>query len=230
MRRDAVVPRTSIFVIAAVAAATCVISACGPIKMGAAAITGDQRITTATLSNEVSHLQQAYQAGRGSIRLQFPLSEAPQQVLSWMLRFKIRDQLAVRNHLSVTPGDSQRALAALERQTGRTGPAFVQLAVANGLPPDMLPALGRYEAIQNAMLTRLDGGTLPRSTAQVQQLSAVLSQRQCVAAKTLNIQVNPEFGQLDYASLSVIPSATSLAAPPTPSPSPTVRPQLTPKC
>jgi hypothetical protein len=216
--------------IAAAAAATCALSACGPIKMGAAAITGDQRITATTLTSEVSNLQQAYQAHRSSIQLQFPPSQAPQQVLSWLLRFKIRDQLAVRNHLVVTRGESQRALASLERQTGRTGLAFVQLAVANGLPPDLLPALGRYEAIQNAMLTRLDGGTPPRSTARVQQLSAVLIHRQCVAAKTLNIQVNPQFGQLDYGTLSVIPATKSLSAPPAPAPSPTAKPQLTPPC
>ena len=89
-------------------------------------------------------------------------------MLSWLLRFQIRDELAARNHLVVTTGESQRALSMLARQTGRTGPAFVQLAVANGLAPDMLPDLGRYEAIQNEELTRLNGGTLPRTQARVQ--------------------------------------------------------------
>ena len=37
------------------------------------------------------------------------------------------------------------------------------LAVANGLPPDMLPDLGRYQAIENTLVDRLDGGTLPKS-------------------------------------------------------------------
>ena len=89
----------------------------------------------------------------------------------------VRDQLAVRNHLVVTTGESQRALSMLARQTGRSGPAFVQLAVANGLAPDMLPDLGRYEAIQNEELTRLNGGTLPRTQARVQVLSPEFSRR-----------------------------------------------------
>src|SRR5438552_3204274 len=118
MRRDAVVPRTTVFVIAAAAAATCALAACGPVHVGAAAIVGGQRIPDSTLSDEVSNLQQAYQANKAKIQLQFPLAQAPQQVLGWIMRFKTRDQLAVRNHLSVTRGQSQRALAAVAAQSG----------------------------------------------------------------------------------------------------------------
>jgi hypothetical protein len=224
------VPRTSMFVLAAAAAATCALSACGPVKMGSAAITGGQRLTVTTLSDQVTDLENAVQAGRGKIQLQFPRSQAPQQVLGWLLRFRIRDELAARNHVVVTAGESQRALAGLARQTGRTGPAFVQLAVANGLAPDMLPELGRYEAIQNDMFIRLNGGTLPRTQARVQVLSAQFNRRECVAAKSLSIQVNPQYGQMDYGTYSVIPAPSTLSAPTTPSPSPTPKPQLTPAC
>jgi hypothetical protein len=224
------VPRNSVFVIAAAAAATCALSACGPVRLGAAAITGGERLTVTTLSDQVTNLQNAYQAGRGTIQLQFPQSQAPQQVLSWLLRFQIRDELAARNHLVVTTGESQRALSMLARQTGRKGPAFVQLAVANGLAPDMLPDLGRYQAIQNEELTRLNGGTLPRTQARVQALGQEFSRRECVAAKSLNIQVNPQFGQLDYGTFTVIPANSPLSEPTLPVPSPTAKPQLTPAC
>jgi len=102
--------------------------------------------------------------------------------------------------------------------------------VANGLAPDMLPELGRYEAIQNDMFTRLNGGTLPRTQARIQQLSPEFSRRECVAAKSLDIQVNPQFGQLDYATLSVIPAKSPLSAPTAPAPAPSSKPQLTPHC
>ncbi len=222
-------PRTSILVIAAAAAATCALSACGPVRLGSAAITGGQRITVTTLSDQVANLERAYQAGKG-IQLQFPVAQAPQQVLGWMLRFRIRDELAARNHVVVTNGDSQRALTSLAHQTGRTGPAFIQLVVANGLPPDMLLELGRYEAIQNTLFARLNGGTLPRTQARIEALSPVFSERECVAAKSLNIQVNPQFGQMDYGTLSVIPAATPLSAPTEPAPAPTTKPRLTPPC
>ena len=223
-------PRTSVFVIAAAAAATCALAACGPAKLGSAAITGGQRLTVTTLSDQVTNLENAVQAGKGSIQLQFPQSQAPQQVLGWLLRFRIRDELAVRNHVVVTPGESQRALATLARQTGRAGAAFVQLAVANGIAPDMLPELGRYEAIQNDLFIRLNGGTLPRTQARVQILSVQFNHRECVAAKSLNIQVNPQYGQMDYSTYSIIPAPSTLSAPATPAPSPTAKPQLTPAC
>jgi len=224
------VPRTSVFVLtAAAAAAMCALSACGPVRMGAAAISGGDRITATTLSDQVSSLERAAKAGRGT-QLQFPQSEAPQEVLSWLLRFQIRDELAVRNHVVVTTGESQRALALLARQTGRSGPAFVQLAAANGLAPDMLPDLGRYEAIQTDMFTRLNGGTLPRTQARIQALSPEFSRRECMAAKSLNIQVNPQFGQLDYGTYAVIPAKSTLSAPTTPAPAPSTKPVLTPNC
>ncbi|MBO0816223.1 MAG: hypothetical protein J2P30_13910 [Actinobacteria bacterium] len=223
-------PRTSVFVIAAAAAATCALAACGPVKMGSAAITGGQRLTVTTLSGQVTDLENAVQAGRGKIQLQFPQSQAPQAVLGWLLRFRIRDELAARNHVAVTAGEGQRALATLARQTGRSGPAFVQLAVANGIAPDMLPELGRYEAIQQEMFIRLNGGTLPRSQTQAQVLSVQFNHRECVAAKSLNIQVNPQYGQLDYGTYSVIPVPSTLSAPTTPSPSPTPKPKLAPAC
>jgi hypothetical protein len=215
---------------AAAAASACALAGCGPVRMGAAAITGGERLTTTTLTDQVTNLEQAYQVGKASIQLQFPLSEAPREVLSWLLKFRIRDELAARNHVVVTPGESQRALTALARSTGRSGRAFVQLAVANGVAPDMLPELGRYEAIQNDLVIRLNGGTLPRTQAQFQVIGNEFNRRECVAAKSLNIQVNPQFGQLDYGTYTVIPAKSQLSAPSLPSPSPTAKPQLTPPC
>ena len=51
-----------------------------------------------------------------------------------------------------------------------------------------------------------------------------------MAAKSLNIQVNPQFGQLDYGTYSVIPANSPLSEPTVPAPSPTPKPQLTPAC
>jgi hypothetical protein len=196
--------------------------------MGSAAILGNERISATTLGNEVANLQQAYQANKSKIQLQFPLSQAPQQVLAWLVRFRVRDQMAVRNHVAVSDGQSQRALAAIAAQAGSAG--IKNLAVANGLPPDLLPALGRYEAIQNALVNKLDGGTLPKSTAAQQALGAVLNRRQCEAAKSLNILINPQFGRVDYNQLTVIPAASKLSSAVSPSPSPTPAPALKPPC
>jgi hypothetical protein len=220
--------RTAVSVTAAAIAATCALAACGPVRMGSAAILGNERITSTALSDQVANLQQSYQANKSKIQLQFPLSQAPQEVLAWLVRFRVRDEMATRNHVKVSSGQSERALASIAAQAGASG--IKNLAVANGLPPDLLPDLGRYEAIQNALVTRMDGGTLPKSTAAQQRLGAALTLRQCRAARALNIMVNPRFGQLDYSQLSIVPAANALSAPVTPSPSPSTRPALKPPC
>jgi peptidyl-prolyl cis-trans isomerase SurA len=208
------------------------LAACGPIQLGAAAIVGNQRISTSALTAEVSALQGVLRANKGKIQLQFPQSQAPQEVLGWMVRFAVREQMAKRNHISVTPAESQRALASIAAQARSSAgnvPLYL-LAAANGLPRDMLSELGRYQAIQNALISRLDGGTLPSTSAGQQQLGLKFNHEQCIAAKSLHIKINPQFGRVDYRQLSVIPAATALSSPQTPSPSPTSRPQLTPAC
>jgi hypothetical protein len=222
--------RTSIAVTAAAIAATCALAACGPVRMGSAALAGGQRISATTLGDQVASLEQAYQANKSNIQLQFPLSEAPQQVLAWLLRFRIRDEVAARNHVAVSKGQSQQALASIAAQAQGGAAGLRNLAVANGLPPDLLPDLGRYQAIETALVDRLDGGVLPKSSAGVSALNAALNRQECLAAKSLNIQVNPRFGRMNYAQDTVIPAVTKLSAPQTPAPSPSPAPVLTPPC
>ena len=222
--------RTSITVTAGMLAGLAVLTACGPVRMGQAAITSDQGISTSTLTNEVSNLKAAYNASHGSIQLQFPLSQAPQQVLSWLVRFRIREQMAIRNGITVTPAESQRASAAIAAQARQSNVTLSQLAVANGLPPDLLPELGRYQAIESALVRKLDGGRLPTSQTGLNALSQQLNTIQCRAASSLAIKVNPQFGRMDYSQLSVIPAAPTLSAPQGGVPTPSPKPQLTPPC
>src|SRR5260370_34043921 len=116
--------------------------------MGSAAIMGDQRTSVTTLSDQVASLKQAYEANKSKIQLQFPLSQAPQEVLAWLVRFKVRDEMAARNHVAVSSGQSQRALASIAPPAGPAG--IKNLARATGLPPALLPAQARLEASQNA--------------------------------------------------------------------------------
>ncbi len=222
--------RTSITVTAGILAMLAGLTACGTVRTGQAAITGDQGISTATLTNEVNKLEAAYRASNGAVQLQFPLSEAPRQVLSWLVRFRIREQMAVRNGITVTQADSERARAAIAAQARQSHASLTNLAVANGLPPDLLPELGRYQAIQAALLRKLDGGTLPTKQSALQALSQQFTALQCHAAKSLAIKVNPQFGRLDYGQLSVIPSSSALSAPQGGEPTPSPKPQLTPPC
>jgi hypothetical protein len=227
--------RTPLTLAAAALAAALALSACGTVRLGAAAVTSTSRISAATLAAEVSSLNAAYQADKAKIQLQFPAAQMPQVVLSWLLRFRVRDQMATRNGLTVTRAEVQQALASATAQAKSSGVTLPELAVANGVPPDQLTGqtgLGGYLAIQNLVLAQMDGGKLPTATSALQSLGARFNQAQCRAAKSLSIQVSPQFGQLDYRAISVVAVPNSLAAAPSPSPSPTgtAAPQLTPSC
>ena len=227
--------RTPITLTAAALAAALALTACGNVQLGAAAVTHTSRIPTATVSAEVSNLDAAYKAGKAKVQLQFPASQMPQEVLSWLLRFRVREQMAARNHLTITRAEVQTALASAAAQAKQSGVSLTDLAVANGIPPDQINELGRYVAIQNQLLNRIDGGKLPTASAALQTLGNQFNLYQCRAAKSMGIHVNPQFGQLDYSQVSVVPAPNKLAAAAkTPSPSPsasaTASPQLTPAC
>jgi peptidyl-prolyl cis-trans isomerase SurA len=238
VRRNVDVLRTSMKLGAALAAAGIAVTACGQVQMGAAAILGSQRISAAALSAQVDNLNAGYHTYHGKIQLQYPVSQMPQQALSWLVRFRVRDALAARENVTVSRGDAQRALDQINAQIRQGGGSATlpELAVANGLPPDLITDLGRYQAIENAVIARLDGGKLPAKQAALQVLQSRFNVAQCRASKSLNIKINPQFGMLDYSQLSVISAPPSLsaaaaaAASPSPSPSASAKPQLTPPC
>ena len=226
--------RTSMKLAAGVLAAGVAVSACGPVQMGAAAIVGNQRISAATLSAQAANLSAAYQQDKSKAQISYPASQIPRQALSWLLRFRVREAMASREGIIVTPGGAQRALAALTAQIRQGGLASLSAAAAaSGLPPDLIGELGRYQAIGNALVSRFDGGTAPTSATAQQALNTRLGKLQCLAAKELNIRVNPQFGVLDYSQLTVIPATSALSAAKSaasPSPSASASPQLTPAC
>lgn len=230
--------RTPVKMVAAALAAGAVLTACGgPVKLGAAAVMNNDRISASTLSAEVANLNANYQKYKSQVQLQYEVSQMPQEVLSWLIRFRVGDQMAARNGITVTPGQidaEQQQLQQRASQSTTTGAPVPlnALAVANGLPPDLIPDLARFQVIQNTLISRLDGGQVPTTTSGQQAIGQQLSKYQCRAAKSLDIRVNPQWGQLDYAQYSVIakPSTLSAEASPSPSPSPSSSVQLTPPC
>jgi len=227
------VPRSWMKLAAGVLAGGVAVAACGTVHMGAAAIVGNQRISSSNLSAEVANLNAGYQQYHHQIQLQYPASQMPQQVLAWLIRFQVRDRLATREGISVTPAQVQQALSSIEasiKQEGETA-SLPEVAVANGLPPDMINDLGQYQAIETKLLDRLDGGKLPSSTSAQTALEDRFNKSQCQAAKSLDIQVNPQFGELNYSDFSVVLTPGTLSKPQTSTPTPAAsRAVLTPPC
>lgn len=236
MRRSIVVLGTAVKLAAAAAAVGLAVTACGSVQMGAAAIVGGGRISSATLTAQSASLRKAIQTDPSKSQLTYSQAQVPQQVLSWLLRFRVRNELAAQQRVVVTTAQQQAALATLSSQLRQSGNVtLTEAAVANGLPPDMLPELGRYLSIGDQLLSRLDGGQTPTTQAAQNALTAQLNKSQCLASKQLQIRVNPQFGAFDYNQMSVVPAQSSLSAPqpgisPSPAASPSAPPQLTPPC
>jgi hypothetical protein len=205
-----------------------------PVKMGAAAIVGDQRITLATLDNEVTSLSRAAKLYPGTVQLS--QEQAVQQTLTWLVRFKINDELARRAGITVTTAQAQQALdqiysaaKANAQAQGISNVTLKLILVANGIPPNLASQVGRYQAIDDQFVRRANGGKLPTTSADQTATTDKLNQARCVAAKALKIQINPQFGRLNYAQYAIVAAPGSVSASAGPAKA-TSKQGLTPAC
>ena len=219
---------------AVVLGAGILVTGCSPVKFGAAAITGSQRITIATLTTEVTNLSQAVKLYPTTI--QMSSAQETQQTLTWLVRFQINDELARQAGITITPAQAEAALAeiyaAAKSSAEAQGVSNVTLDLilaANGIPPNLSAELGRYQAIENQFVRQVNGGTIPTTTAGQTASTAKLQHAQCEAAKALTIKINPQFGQLNYTQYQVVSAPNPVAAPPGP-PKPTPTTGQTPAC
>lgn len=197
-------------------------AACSPVKMGAAAIVGNQRITIAALDNEVTNLSQA--AAQYPAQVNLNASQRTQATLTWLIRYQITEELARQQGITVSDAQGQQALdqavagaEASAAQQGLTNATQNLILAASGIPPDTYLELGRYESISDQYLVKANGGTLPASgSAAATAAGTKLNNAECQAAKALNIQVNPQFGQLDYSQYQVVTASSTVTRAPGP--------------
>lgn len=228
------VPRKAAALAAAAAAATIALSACGSTQLGAAAVTGNSRITTEELTSQVANLNAAYQQDKATkISAQQPTGQEAQQVLTWLIRFKIYDEIARQHHITVTPAQVNNELygpGGLSAEARQDKVNINQYVSAGGaLPPDLKPQLGRYFVILMGLESKLAGGKTPATQAQQTQLTSQVTHQQCLASKSLGVRVNPQYGQFDYSSYTVVPGQSALAADPNPSPTAAPSPGASPQ-
>lgn len=216
-------PRNAVKLAAAVLVAGLAVSACGATRMGAAAIVGNDRITTGSLSAQVANLNAAYRADeKKGVKPQRSTKQETQQVLTWLLTFRIYDRLAAQRGITVTPAQAQQQIASLSNEAKQSSVNLDEYVSAGGaLPPDLVPQLGQYFAILSALERQLDGGKAPSTTAAQKKIESQVTHAQCLAAKNLNLQVNPQYGVFDYRTYAVVTAPSTLAADPTPTASAT---------
>jgi hypothetical protein len=196
--------------------ACALLAACSPVKLGAAAIVGSQRITASTLDTQVANLQAS--AKPFGSQIQLTSAQMPTAVLSWLVRFSIVDQLAASSGISVTASQVQQGTASIESQASSAASSEgysngSALLAGVGISPQMLSSLGRYQAEEIAYAEKANGGKLPTTTAENNTVTAALGKAQCQAAKSLNISISPQFGRMDYSTYSIVATANTLSQP-----------------
>ena len=189
--------------VVATAGGCVLLAACSTVKMGSAAIVGDQRITAAALGTQVANVQQGLT--QYGIKSQVAPADVPRTVLTWLVRFAVTDRAAQDAGITVSQAQIQTTLNqfnAQEQQSiasqGGTYPGLNALLAANGVPPDQRMALGKWLTQQNALEAKANAGKQPTTQAEAAKVVAQLNVDSCRAVKALNIQVNPQYGQLDY--------------------------------
>jgi hypothetical protein len=228
--------RKLVTISAVVIGATVAVTACSssPVKAGSAAIVGNERITIATLDTEVTNLSQAVKLYPSTVHL--TQAQQTQQTLSWLIRFRVNEELARQAGITVSNAQADAALATIyaaakasAEQQGIPNPSLDLILAANGIPPNLAHEVGRYQAINDEFAKQANGGQAPTSTSAQAATSAKLTKARCQAAKALNIQVNPQFGQLNYDQLAIVTSPGTVFR--TAGPAPTASASgLTPAC
>ena len=179
------------------------VSACGPVKMGTAATVGDERITTTQLDSTVAQWRKEFAANRQAAlvqqvaeqrgqRLPFDPDSPHRSALYQLIGFKIWDEVAREQGVTVTQGQVDGLLG------GLGGPSGVSAAVlASDIPVRHTNDVARVVLIQQTLLQRY--GAAPNAQGQLDPAAQqrALQQRDAAysaAAGRLDITVNPRFG------------------------------------
>ena len=211
-----------------------VVTACSPVKLGSAAIVGNERITIATLDTEVANLSRTVKLYPGTVQLS--QEQQTQQTLTWLVRFKVNEELARQAGITVSSAQAEKALAEIyaaakssAQAQGIPNASLDLILAANGIPPNLADEVGRYQAIDNKFAEQVNGGQEPTSTSAQSATTAKLNMARCRAAKVLSVQVNPQFGRFDYSQVAVVAAPSSVSRPPGPAKA-TSQAGLSPNC
>ncbi len=209
--------RKSLKAAVSVLAAGTALTACGPLKPGAAAVIGNDRITVAKLDSTVSRwskelpkypeAQEIVAKAQGQ-QIPFDPSSPRRSALYQLIEIRAWDQVAREKHIVISPGQVDSFVAS---KGGRGGlDAYV---LAEGLPTSYDDDFARSLLIQNTMLQRY--GVTPGQpvTPQQQQQVERLRGDYAGAKRHLGVSVNPRFGTFDDKTMSLGPVCPRLSTP-----------------
>ena len=94
-----------------------------PVKMGSAAIVGNERITISTLNTQATNLSQAAKKYPGVVNLN--QAQVTQATLTWLIRYQVQEELARQAGISVSTAQAEAALnSAVASAKSSAGPRW----------------------------------------------------------------------------------------------------------
>ncbi|MEU5880198.1 hypothetical protein [Spirillospora sp. NPDC047279] len=198
------------------------LTGCGdePLRMGAAALVGGDRISTSTLDQAVLDCQKQFRADQVANQVRAALesqrqaqpmgTEAPdcstRNTLDMMVNFEIAEAATKAAGVSVTETQVDEMVGLMSRQA----PAE-SIVVAIGLPKAFTRDFAKMQKSQELILRKFgaDGDQQSPATLQSQQQTVALLRN---TADKLSIKINPRFGSFDKNRITITPVTTRLSA------------------
>ncbi|MBC6459058.1 SurA N-terminal domain-containing protein [Actinomadura sp. HBU206391] len=196
------------------------LTACQPVKLGAAATVGDQRITVSQLESVVDDWQREFAANPDAGQLQQRLQQQGQQIpfdpdspirsaLYQLIEIRVWDQVAKDKNITVGRGQVDEMIA----RNGGDRVIHANL-LAGSLPVRYSRDFVRSGLILQAVAQQAGAtvGAQPQANQQQQQEALRrLQETYLSAAKTLKIKINPRYGSFDPRQGGIAPMVHTLS-------------------
>lgn len=169
------------------------LAACGPVKMGAAAVVGDQRISASSI--DASAREVARVAPQAEEQGNVPAGLTLSRVVDLLIK-----ELAKREGITYSQGDVDAAIAKATRGQGLESGTVYSVPLVSGVQVQMPSAdAKRFAAslyLQEVLVKRY-GGANPR--AGQKELATQLGK----LAEELGVEVSPRYGEFKEKSVSL---------------------------
>ena len=123
--------------------------------------------------------------------------------------FKLADEAAKRQGVSVSTGSVDNAIAAVGGEQ-----RVAQEAVVMGVPPQRARDYARFRLDIQGIAGAL--GPAPKTAADQQKIQTELSKVMAATARSMRIDVNPRYGRFDYRQLAISADGNRLSRPESP--------------
>src|SRR5262249_44726462 len=138
-----------------------------------------------------TNLNQAVARYKNTVQLS--QAQQTQQTLTWLIRFKVNEELARQAGITGSTAQPQKALATIyaaakasAQARGLPNASLDLILPANGIPPNLAEEVGRDQAIDDEFAKQANGGQQPTSASAQNATAAKLTKARCQAAKALN--------------------------------------------